>query len=528
MNETDAKERQRFQQAADRRLHCLTGDPWLAKRIINGEIGEKKEKKMKKKMSLGLVLAAVLVSVLAFALAENWQEVQGALTQKDLVTLQPPRQAVQVPQEDNDPDPDEWVSARITDSAINGNKMNVTLEITSLREDFALFEELELEWDDREEDPLDEKQLIVNGEELTVAEWREDRQPVECFVSLQSEAAIPSNLWWGYNIIHTRVEKADRLTIHTAFLDGLEPGMFTEDKPLCLLVTMQNLDTAETQYISIPLPSLPQSADEGTVPPLPGPVTPPPMPDATLTPEQAMEMALALEADQEALSAMPTVSPYPAPAAPTPMSDAALTPDQSNEMALALEADSLTPAQTVALHRWLYERAVENAEAVGTLAKSDAYLETVGLTAQKYQGKTGFRAQDYSSPTVMRLYTLNPEHEKASVSPEENPFVLSQIRRYLSLEGASIGNRGENAASETIRPAAFLTVTTAYSQPGGLSDTVVVLDFDGDYSVCCVFTAFADGCVLCDAGMILSDLPGGLFVRTGTYEGVALQLLNGN
>lgn len=524
MNETDAKERQRFQQAADRRLHCLTGDPWLAKRIINGEIGEKKEKKMKKKMSLGLVLAAVLVSVLAFALAENWQEVQGALTQKDLVTLQPPRQAVQIPEGEHDPDPDEWVSARITDYAINGSFMNATLEITSLREDFALYEELELVSVETfgEDTPLDEKTLDVNGEITTIAKWRQGRTLVESYLTLESEAPIPGNLSWYYHTTHELAGKADRLIIRVAFLDGLEPGMFTEDKPLCLLLRMQNTDTEEKQNVSLPLPSLPESADEGTVPPLPGPVTPPPMPDATLTPEQAMEMALALEADQEADGMTP------APAAPTPMPDATLTPDQSNEMALALEADGMTPAQTVALHRWLYERAVENAEAVGTLAKSDAYLETVGLTAQKYQGKKGFRAQDYSSPTVMRLYTLNPEHENASVSPEENPFVLSQIRRYLSLEGASIGNRGENAASETIRPAAFLTVTTAYSQPGGLSDTVVVLDFDGDYSVCCVFTAFADGCVLCDAGMILSDLPGGLFVRTGTYEGVALQLLNGN
>ena len=232
-----------------------------------------------------------------------------------------------------------------------------------------------------------------------------------------------------------------------------------------------------------------------------------------------MEMALALEADQGA--------PSPAPVAmePTPLPAATLTPEQSMEMALALEADQAapSPAQTVALHRWLYARALENAEAIGLLAQSDAYLEAVGLEAEKYQTRSGFRAQDYTTPTTMRLYTLNPE--KASVSGEENAFVLAQIRRYISLEGASVGNRGENAVSEIIRPAARMTVTSAYAQPGGLADTVVTLDFDGDYSVCCVFTVYADGTVLCDAGLMLNDLPGDLFTRAGTYEGVALQLL---
>ena len=53
-----------------------------------------------------------------------------------------------------------------------------------------------------------------------------------------------------------------------------------------------------------------------------------------------------------------------------------------------------------------------------------------------------------------------------------------------------------------------------------------MLDFDGACSVCCVFTVYADGTVLCDAGAVTTDLPGDLFIRTGTYEGVALQMLN--
>ena len=520
MNDPDARDYLRFQEAADRRLHSLTGDPRLAKKIINGEI---KEKKMKKKISSGLVLAAVLICVLAFALAENWQDVQDIIEQKDLVAQQPPRPAAQDPEGEQDPDPDEWVSARITDCAMNGSIMDVTLEITSLRDDLSLFEELELYEPELhgEEDPLDEKMLEVNGETMSIAQWREGRQLAECFLSLESEAPVPRNLTWHYRTVHNRVEKADQLTIRVSFYEGLEPGMFTENKPLCVLLTIRNLDTAETQYISLPLPSLPEPADEGTVPPLPGPVTPTPMPAATLTPEQAMEMALTLEAGQETPSLMPTVSPMPQASMPP-------TPEQEAEMALAAEPDSMTSAQTVALHRWLYARAKESAEAIGQLARSDAYLEAVGLTAAAYQSKSGLRAQDYSAPTVMRLYILHPEKENAWIHSEDDPFVLAQIRRCLSLEGASIGNHGDNAASEIIHPAAFLTVTNAYAQPGGLKDTVVTLDFDGDYSVCCVFTVYANGTVLCDAGAVISDLPGDLFLRTGSYEGVALQMLDEN
>lgn len=512
MNEPDFKEKQRFQQAADRRLSGLQGDPWLAKRIINGEI---KEKKMKKKVSLGLVLAAALVCVLAFALAENWQEVQGVLTQRDLVTQQPPRQAAQAPEGKYEADPDEWAGARITDYVINENKINVTLEITSLRKDISVFEEQELfEGEFRgEEDPLNEKMLTVNGEECTVAQWGEDRQLVECFISLESEAAIPSNLWWYYHTTHTRVEKTDRLTVQAAFFEGLEPGMFTEEKPLCLLVTMRNLDTGETQYVSIPLPSLPESADEGTVPPLPAP-------DATLTPEQAMERTLALEADRVAPSPEPTVSPMPA---------ATLTPDQSKEMAIATDADSLTPAQTVALHRWLYERVMESAAAIGRLAQPDLYLDAVGLSGHKYYADSGVRAWDFSSPQAMRLYALDLnrflDQRNIAFSGNEDNFALAEARRYISLESASVGPNGENAASETVRPAAFMTVTSACTQPGGLADTVVTLDFEGDCTVCCVFTVYADGTVLCDSGVITSDLPGDIFIRTGSYEGVALELL---
>ena len=44
MSEPDPKDVKRFQEAVDHRLSGLDGDPWLAKRIIANEKGEKKMK----------------------------------------------------------------------------------------------------------------------------------------------------------------------------------------------------------------------------------------------------------------------------------------------------------------------------------------------------------------------------------------------------------------------------------------------------------------------------------------------------
>ncbi|MBR3741288.1 MAG: hypothetical protein IKN04_12680 [Clostridia bacterium] len=65
----DRKDIQRFQSAVDHRLSGLREDPFLAKRIIANETGEKK---VKKRMSLGLVLALTVIMAATAVLAENW------------------------------------------------------------------------------------------------------------------------------------------------------------------------------------------------------------------------------------------------------------------------------------------------------------------------------------------------------------------------------------------------------------------------------------------------------------------------
>lgn len=65
----DRKDVQRFQSAVDHRLSGLREDPFLAKRIIANETGEKK---VKKRISLGFALALTLVLAVSAVLAENW------------------------------------------------------------------------------------------------------------------------------------------------------------------------------------------------------------------------------------------------------------------------------------------------------------------------------------------------------------------------------------------------------------------------------------------------------------------------
>lgn len=63
MNDNDI--RKQLHHAMDTRLSGMTGDPWLARRIVNGEPGSK----MKKRGSVGLIVAIVLLCLAMTALA---------------------------------------------------------------------------------------------------------------------------------------------------------------------------------------------------------------------------------------------------------------------------------------------------------------------------------------------------------------------------------------------------------------------------------------------------------------------------
>lgn len=66
-----------FQSAVEHRLSGLTGDPWLARKIILQEQGEKK---VKKRRTAGLLIALSLVLVLSVALAENRDRIMAFLS----------------------------------------------------------------------------------------------------------------------------------------------------------------------------------------------------------------------------------------------------------------------------------------------------------------------------------------------------------------------------------------------------------------------------------------------------------------
>ena len=73
----DPKDVERFQSAVDHRLSGLREDPYLARRIITNETGDKK---VKKRMSLGLVLALTVIMAAPAVLAENWPGISDYLT----------------------------------------------------------------------------------------------------------------------------------------------------------------------------------------------------------------------------------------------------------------------------------------------------------------------------------------------------------------------------------------------------------------------------------------------------------------
>ena len=76
MNERE--EKRLFQACVDRRLSGLTGDPWLARRILNQQKGE--EPIMKKKLSVSLIVAlAVLLALTATALAAGMGAFRGTV-----------------------------------------------------------------------------------------------------------------------------------------------------------------------------------------------------------------------------------------------------------------------------------------------------------------------------------------------------------------------------------------------------------------------------------------------------------------
>ena len=78
-------ERKAFQQAVDRRLSALTGDPRLAQRI-RAQAQTEGEPKMKKKLSFALVAALALALISAVALAAaNWASIREFLGQEGTV-----------------------------------------------------------------------------------------------------------------------------------------------------------------------------------------------------------------------------------------------------------------------------------------------------------------------------------------------------------------------------------------------------------------------------------------------------------
>ena len=494
-NPNDVK---RFQEAVDRRLSGMEGDPWLAKKII---AAEKEEKKVKKKISAGLALALALACAFAFALAEAWPEIgtfldeKGITAHRDLIARQPSGNTARGSTEngtDNHTAPlstvlpittpetgflNIWVDRAESD----GNSLrSSSIMIEPFNSGLAVFEELEPEypegWNGEDEPPLEEKLLLVDDEYIAISEWRGGRQMVECFVSLYSKAGVPSDLAWVYRVEnHTLSAGKDRLTLRVGLLAGLQPEMFRDD-PLYLHVKAVNLQTDDTQDAYIQLaPS-----------------------DLLAFAETAASTTAAAQA-----SVLFMVTPAPAPA----------------------------QMGTAELHGWLFEKAWENALALWEMSRSDAYLTAAGYQTEDRRTLDSLTNQDFSRPTAMRLYSVSLDglgaFGKEQIEKEENPAVLAETMRCLMRTLAPIGNMGENAASETVRLGSFLNRTWAYPQPGNVGDMLVWLEFEGDYSVCCAFTAFPDGTVLCDSGVAVQDLPGGLFTRMASYEGAALELLGG-
>lgn len=511
MSEPDPKDVKRFQEAVNHRLSGLDGDPWLAKRIIANEKGEKK---MKRKLSAGLALALALICALSFALAEAWPGIEGFLDEKgitahrDLIAQQQPGNPGQATGEvktENSPTPQpaampevmptempwiEMLDIQLDEASYSGNFYSALFLIRPAKSTLAVFEEMEAQapegWRGDEEPPLDEKMLLVDGEDVSIGKWRGTRQAVECFVSLYSEAAIPSDLTWVYRVEkHTIEAGRDVLSLRVNLISGWTPEMFRE-YPLCLRVEALNLKTQEKQTAVEPLFTYEEKR------------------------EWQQEMEAALKADEAAQEALATVPP-PAGA--------------------IWASASPAPMTTAALHSWLFEKARENAVALWEMAGSRAYMTAAGHPAEPSLGSYSVHSQDFSMPTAMRLYTLSMDglkpYLKEQIEKEENPAALAETMRYLMRSAAPIGNMGENAASETLRIGSALSRTWAYPQPGNVKDILVWLDFDGDYSVCCAFTAYPDGTVLCDSGVMNQDLPGGLFTHVASYEGAALELLGG-
>lgn len=238
-------ERRAFQQAVDRRLSSLTGDPRLAQKIRT-QVRNEGEPKMKKKISFAFVAALALALISAVALAAaNWASIQEFLGQEGTVAhMDIVAEAI--------------VRPEIT--AYNGKALNIQAnEAYWSEEGLSLTFHVAARDQDKtvvyyggELEPDEDGMLWFDGTSISLEDWRQGKELLQYTIWVE-----PTLEGWAY------FQRDDAGESYIMTLFGCDENALTQGCDMQLRIRAENMQTGAVERSEMTLKLPPMTKQEG-------------------------------------------------------------------------------------------------------------------------------------------------------------------------------------------------------------------------------------------------------------------------
>ncbi len=238
-------ERKAFQQAVDRRLSALTGDPRLAQKI-RAQAQTEGEPKMKKKLSFALVAALALALISAVALAAaNWASIREFLGQEGTVArMDIVEDAIVKPtilQYDG-----KTLDIQANEAYWSAEGLSLTFHVTAREKDkMVVYYGGEIE-------PDEDGMLWFDGESISLADWSQGRGLLEYDIWVE-----PTLEGWAY------FQRDDEGESYIMTLFGCDEKLLAKGCEMQLRVRAENMQTNEVERSSMTIKLPPMIKQEG-------------------------------------------------------------------------------------------------------------------------------------------------------------------------------------------------------------------------------------------------------------------------
>lgn len=238
-------ERKAFQQAVDRRLSTLTGDPRLALKIRVQALQEG-EPKMKKKISFALVSALALVLISAVALAAaNWASIREFLGQEGTVARMDIVEEAIVKPEITVYD-GKVLDIQANEAYWSEEGLSLTFHVAAKEADkMVVYYGGEIE-------PDENGMLWFDGESISLEDWRQGREMLQYDIWVE-----PTLEGWAY----FQRDETGESYIMTLF--GCDEKLLAKGCEMQLRVRVENMQTGDVEGSGMTIKLPPMTKQEG-------------------------------------------------------------------------------------------------------------------------------------------------------------------------------------------------------------------------------------------------------------------------